>query len=372
MSFTLRIYLLGLLALVPDENGRGMTVLLLDAREGIHQKGVLDIPPHRPILLARSEHCEGECWLATQACEVATFLSESPSKLRQDLKQGGFWLLDNEHLTISSGSKSPRPALEIALNEAAEGAEKGRSWVARMDQLLPGGGQIDPQWLGESPPAGRIVARLKLDRGKLEPYRFITYQESGQEPPAKPVPLVFKTADGRQAASLPAQPFADWLVVEIPVVGSHVEIAATSWQPAQKTRRMKLLPAQASPANSSQEKPRVIEIALLNLPQESFEPAARQNGDTIASPIGQHFALYYDLLQTRPNGNPLLPQVSSRASKSEPLPTASVITSELLSVIGLQSRGSYSTPICPVVVLAPPEDTEAMEMGEPAESQEHK
>ncbi len=342
MSFILRIYLLGLLALIPSPDEDEMTVLVLDARHGAQVSDSAAILPHQPWLLVRAADCKGNCWGEAEESAAVEFFSRQPQELRRALQQGGFWALDHEELTISTGSTSGSAKLAVALNDESE---PKRSWIVRMDQILPGDGQIDSRFLEDPAAGGRVIARLKLSQGKLTPYRFVTYPRLDQEP-AAPVPLVFKTLDGQETAPLAPQLFADWLTVEIPVSGSEVEILGTSFNRA-SSRRMTLSPGcTAAPEGA------VFEVVLLNLPQETFArpPANHPNPD----PVGRHFAMYYDLL-AKPPKKLLLPQVAPQSLQSvalaSPLGNRQEGESMLLHELETPPRGSYSTPICPSVQL---------------------
>src|SRR3954454_13818387 len=59
MSFILRIYIIGLMAFVPSQDGRRMAVLMVDARAGYHASDGSVFPSHVPMLVARAASCKG-------------------------------------------------------------------------------------------------------------------------------------------------------------------------------------------------------------------------------------------------------------------------------------------------------------------------
>ena len=348
-SFILRIFFSGLMALVPNEDGTELTVLLLNADHSHHTSDGSTYPPHKPLLIARAGNCAGTCPDDDTTIAQFAFANMSPAQalaaLQNALAGGAAWQLNGSDLDIAKGSSSAPalPPLNIIDDTGATGLIPTTSaqredfrWVASLQQICPTGCTFNPALLGTQPPAGVVAARLRLKSGKV-----FTYSVARLGSDVKPV--YFKRLDGTDNASPYVQAVASWVAADITVTGSDIEIVDTKLD-GSGTRSMKL-----SPDTNGR-----VEVAVLNLPP--FVPPASPHND--APQVGKHFEMFYELAQTPPaRETRLVPRVvTSDMNVSYPqvgwhsIHPQSELWSDLLNLLRLNAgRTVYDRLICPPV-----------------------
>lgn len=346
MDFIVRILFSGLMAFVPSQDGKELTVLLLSVDHGYHVADGTPVPHHKPMVIARAGNCAGACPKRDEG--VASFLYAGlPSDVALDSLEaaaagGGVWELDGSELFLRKGSSgAPElPPLVIQRNLRAAGSiipanaaeREDYSWVASAGQVCPSC-VLDPAYLNGIPPKGRIVARFRLRSGKAFTYAVSRLGNNVS-------PVHFARLDGTGAPSPYVQAVANWVAADIKVSGTSIELFEQTFA-GTRTRSMNLIPDAAGK----------VEIAVLNMPPY-VPPATRNMGEPEP---GKHFEVYYDLAQNPPaRASRLLPH----AGAPEGVSVAEVnwqlvhpresLYSELLSRLRLDlSRSAAEPALCP-------------------------
>ena len=351
MDFIVRILFSGLMAFVPSQDGKELTVLLLSVDHGYHVSDGTAVPHHKPMLIARSGNCAGQCTKRDEG--IASFIYAGvPSDVALDSLEaavagGGVWELKGSDLTVRKGSsRDPElPPLTIQRGVRASAAgvpsivpstaleREDYSWVASAGQICPSC-TLDSRYVSGIPPQGRVVARFRLRSGKA-----FTYAVSRLGTNVSPVH--FARLDGTGSPSPYTQAIANWVAADIKVAGSSIEVVEQSFA-GSRARSMKLTPDASGK----------VEIAVLNMPPY-VPPATRNMG---APEPGRHFEVYFDLAQNPP-ARPLrlLPHAGAPDGVSAPevnwqlVHPQDALQSELLSKLRLDLSRSAAEPIlCPV------------------------
>jgi hypothetical protein len=372
MSFILRVYIIGLMAFVPSQDGKRMVVLMVDARDGYHATDGSFFPPHVPMLLARAASCKGDCEADLEAAAgslLSGIAEQRAPRLRKALDGGTLWRIDGDDLAVLSprmrgaastglevvrrpaatGMRATSPAMPA---QAADVADFG--WVPKVSDVVSEAGDIDRDCLAPQPRKGLVVGRLALDRGTLRTYRMTEFYHDLQGG----VPsFLYKPLAAGSAIVAPSSPslaaargIADWTVVDIPIQGCEVTLEAKSFRdPAAKPRTITLAPAQCK-ANQ------VVEVALINLPDQSLRDKLAEN-DHQHGPegIASHFQIYYELAQSRPAWRErLVPVVTDQYVEPEKVgqEKETSLLLQALDLLGSGRGGTYSRPICTQAVFA--------------------
>lgn len=350
-EFVLRIFFSGLIAFVPNSDGREMNVVLANTPHEYVLADGTTLPHHHPMLLARAASCEGTCTTGDQS-ELAGFLfanqtpDQAQTSLNHAIQGGGAWALSGSDLTLAG------PVEPLAIRSGVRGRDdhgallpvprtaaerEDFSWVADLDELSPEvNGFKEALTLAEPPPGCTVAARLKLRNGKLFTYSLVKVD-------SKALPVHFRKAVGDGTDAPYVQAVANWVAAEIRVPGDSIDIIEQSFSDVSKQRAMKLHPVNG-----------VVEIALLNLPPyEAPDPAA-----PAPEPApGQHFQVFYDLVKRPPPyASRLVPHAVAPAASDlqvdwAPLHPKDALHSDLLDQLGLNPRGKgpYDLAICPII-----------------------
>lgn len=363
MGFVLRIYFIGLIAFVPieDPDQMRMNVLLVDATKGYFVSDGTLMEEHVPLLVAKAARCSGDCGFppgATDAQRIADHLyghgsSPSPTENLRQLQSalgdgGAAWVIDDSELRILPpvAPAAARSRLQIHKNLASSAT--GRSglpasqaevrdfdWVTRLQALSPGIGRFDPDVLAASPTKGLIAGRLVLDQGTIATYRLVTVGD-------EVVPLSFTLLTETETIIHYDRAAADWVMAEVQIPECSVHLQDRTFS-GTGTRTIELAPERCDGRD-------VVEIAVLNLPHDSFD--ADPNRAT--EHHGKHFELYYELADARPPQRlrpvPVVP-AERRTTQPSGSPPAPDPASDFLEALGLPRRGIHSRPICPVVQI---------------------
>jgi len=351
-GFLLKIFFSGLIVFVPSQQGREVTVLLLNLDHNYEVSDGTVIPHHKPLLLARAGNCAGDC--PTRDADIAAFVySDQPiatavDALDQAVAGGGAWALVNSDVSIRKGCSRDGAYSALAVREDARPSVDGRpeiipttageredfSWVTDFRRVCSTGCVLNPAVLGPQPPSGLVAARFHLRGGNVFTYAIA---RNG----TNVMPVQFERLDGVGGASSYSQAIATWVEADIRVSGSTVEISEQNFD-GTPGRSMSLAPN----ANG------IVEMAVLNLPLLAPPPAG-----TIPSPVpGKHFQAYYELMQAPPvkEARPVPQSVAS----SENLPAISwddlhprqPLFSDLLTRLRLDlGRSVYDQTLCPIV-----------------------
>lgn len=316
MTFILRIFFMGLIAFVPDRDGKELTVLLVETRPEQAASNGSAIALHHPMLLARAAECRGQCGIAEGIDPHLLFPKDGAAAagyLAAALDRGAAWILDDADLSIARTRGDGK--LELQLGD-----------VADLGRIAPGSGVVKPELLAARPPQGLIAARFRLRSGKVRPYRFV-----GED--GKLLPIDFKPLNGGRPAQGAPRTLADWMIAEIEVTGDSVEIVEARFGGA-GTRRIRLTPQDG-----------VVELAVMNIP----DPPAEESTHA-AHAADTHFELYYNLAQTPPPaGQRPVPHVARGRGA---LLRDEALRSKLLERLKLNDpKGFYERIICPVARL---------------------
>lgn len=348
-SFILRILFSGLMVFVPNEDGTEVTVLLLNVDHGYHTSDGLQMPHHKPLLLARAGSCTGQCPKRDSAIASYVYRDQSSSvaldSLEEALAGGGGWVLANSDLSVQKGSSSAAnlPALVIQKNvrgtangvplaiPTSSAEREDFSWVANLKELCPTC-SVDPDVLATDP-NDLVVARFRIRNGKLFTYTVARITD-------KVTPVNFKRLDGTGTASSYSQAVASWVAADINVSGTDVEIVEDKFD-GSAGRSMKLVPD----ANGK------VEVAVLNLPP--FVPPA--SPDNNAPEVGKHFQIFYDTAENAPSqAARFVPRAGKLAGATIPdvdwsyVHPQSAVASELLNKLRLDvGRTVYERVLCP-------------------------
>lgn len=297
MSFILRIFFSGLIAFVPSEDGKELTVLLLDgvqAHQHVQAGGTeAAMAEHRPVLFARAGGCGGDC--PRQNAAVASFFYpevDTPAaaeSLAHAVSGGAVWTLDGSNLrlgTAKDGVKLARATSARAKALPDTTTERNDfGWVAQLKAIDPCAGPLKPGLVDGVPPEGLVIARLQLTSGKVSTYSVI--QVDGNV-----TPIDFRPLSG-DAKKPYARAAASWVQAEIRVAGDSIRIDETSFGGAAR-RSMTLKPSNG-----------VVELALLNTTRPMRDVRVEEPAP------GTHFARYWDLTQNPPPpATRAVPQVS--------------------------------------------------------------
>ncbi|HEX7184665.1 MAG TPA: hypothetical protein VF756_22765 [Thermoanaerobaculia bacterium] len=343
MTFILKIFFMGLIAFVPSQDGKELTVLLVETRPGYVASDGSLIAPHHPMLLARAEKCWGHCGIDEGIDPHLLFPRDSPADaqryLAAALGNGAAWSLDGSDLSIvdagsqkSSASLSlqgrPRqPGAPLALSKTLEGDTLDFDYIADLGRVLPAAGAVDPDVLARLPQRRLITARLRLQSGKIGTYRLVHMF-------GKVHSFSFKALRCNGANVEYSQPLADWVTAEIEVSGPEVEIVENHFAD-REIRTIRLAPQDG-----------LVELAVLNIPDPPSEEELPENHEA-----DRHFELYYKLAQTllSPCQWPV-PHVGPEVENGAP---EKARPSALLAGLKLgDPKGYYERIMCPVGQLS--------------------
>lgn len=343
MTFVLRLFFTGLMAFVPSQDGKELTVLLLNVDHNYVSSDGSSLAHHKPLLIARAGGCSGDC--PTDDSEIAQFIYADKSlqvavdSLESAVGSGAAWLISGSDLSIRKGSPTDPdlPALTVADNggsviptTAAE--RESFHWVADLRQLSPTGSALNDD-VFTSPPPGLIAARLHLRSGKAFTYSVARIGSNV-------TPVHYERLDGQGSAAAYSKAVATWVGAEIEISGDSVQIVDEKFN-GDTGRTMTLTPNENGQ----------VEIAVLNLPP--FVPPSTPFAGT--PDPGKHFEMFYELLETPPSQASRLVPKSGAAPGMASYPEVDwhsihpeALWSDLLNAIRLNiGRTVYEQLICP-------------------------
>ncbi len=348
MSFILKLFFTGLMAFVPSQDGKEVTVLLLNVPHDFATSDSSALAHHKPLLIARASSCSGDC--PTRDSDIAQYIyadkseSEALDSLEAAVAGGGAWTLANSELSIQKGSSTDPdlPDLTIQRNlrtqivptTSAEREDFG--WVADLKQIAPSGYAFNTDLLA-SPPPGLVAARLRLRSGKVFTYSVARIGSNV-------TPVHFQKLDGTGDTSSYSQAIATWVGAEIAISGDDVEIVEEKFDESEG-RSMTL-----SPDDDGK-----VEVAVLNIPP-FVTPASPFTG---TPDPGKHFEMYYEVAQTPPSASARLvpkPGASPDAPEYSEVDWTSIhpqaaLWSDLLNALRLNvGRTMHEQALCPPFV----------------------
>ena len=169
MPFTFRVVFGGLCGLVPNTNGHQMRVLVVNATERLAANGESVLPTHVPLFLFDSANrrsqigrrpLEGDRLLASAEIQEERF--RTGRFCGHPLVREELCFRNEEEVLWSLLRDSPEPS---QLGDDTGHRRGGRSLLGSADgHAFPGAGRIDPECLGEAPPAS-VAARVRLTEG---------------------------------------------------------------------------------------------------------------------------------------------------------------------------------------------------------------
>lgn len=301
--FSLKIFFLGLIVFVPSPDGKELTVLLVDGRQGYTTSDGTELGSHAPYLLARAESCSGNCSPSPETADFffSKFGSGAQERLDEALLGGGAWRLSESELSLTAGGSS------LALNRTRTGGREKSAlpadpleaqdvgWIADLKLIDSRVLGIDPDHLADRPLNGWVVARLRLRNGRVSTYRLAGYDD-------QVVPIAFRPIVGGPTSGY-AQALADSVVAEIEIQGDSIEIEEESFGGGNR-RHMRLFPREG-----------VVELALVNTPPASSAHAghgAPTVKDALPGP-GKHFEIFYELAKVKTlKASRAIPHVDTR------------------------------------------------------------
>lgn len=294
MTFILKLFFSGLMALVPSQDGKEVTVLLLNVNHDYQISDGTNLAHHKPLLIARAGSCTGQC--PKRDSDIAQFLfadqSESAAldSLEDAVAGGGAWALSGSDLSIHKGSSGDPDLPPLVIRNDARGSVNGVpniipnstderedfSWLASLHSVCPDC-TLNADVLAAQPP-GLIAARLHLRSGKVFTYSIARIGSNV-------TPVHFQRLDGTGSTSPYSQAVATWAGAELEISGDDVEIVEDKFD-GSTGRSMTLGPDDDGK----------VEVAVVNLPP--FVPPA--SAATAPPEPGKHFETYYELAETPP------------------------------------------------------------------------
>ena len=77
-SFILKLFFTGLMAFVPSQDGKEVTVLLLNVHHDYQSSDGTALAHHKPLLIARAGDCSGQC--PKRDADIAQFIYADKSE----------------------------------------------------------------------------------------------------------------------------------------------------------------------------------------------------------------------------------------------------------------------------------------------------
>jgi len=290
MGFILRILFSGLIVFVPSQDGKKLTVLLLNVPHNHQLSDGSALEDHKPFLLARAGGCAGDC--PTRDADIAHYFfadkstAEATDALEAAVSGGGAWALDGSEISLRKGDENDPalPQLSIRRNvrngiiPTTSAEREDFSWVADLTQICADGCPFDASIHASQPPSNLIAARFVLESGNVFTYSLARIGSNV-------TPAHFKRLDGTGSDAAYSQAIAAWVAADVAVSGSSVEFVATKYSDGTQ-RSMTLTPDANGRA----------EVAVINLP-----PYAPPSPPFSGTPgIGRHFETYYELAENPP------------------------------------------------------------------------
>ncbi len=365
MNVLLKIYFFGLIAFVERSDPHQMLALLVGAQQQHLTAGGEKIPVHIPILVARADHCQGDCDPNHE--RIASALLPAPQlpdsqdqvdQLQKALGGGGGWILDGldvrfsvpniqaksfPPLTVLRNTTAPNTGIENRLPKDAADFSSF-DWVPNLSKAQATPLRIDHRLLDDVLPPGLVASRLTLEGGTVKVYRLADVDNRivpwGLEVLPQHAPLETRserTPPGETRAMAVA------VVVEVPLSACSVKLDARNVDPKKAQRSMVLTSNNCEGGE--------IEIAVLNLP--SAEHAMRPPSGNVLPPasdiaIDRHFELYYELAECPPSRAERPVPVFRRTEGSLRIfpPLVPLQESKLLELLALDNRGLTGAAIC--------------------------
>ena len=284
MEFLLRIFITGLVALVPGDDGKSLTALLQVTPDDPSMR-------HVPVVLYECKNgpCGGQ--ISQPLGTELQFYSGSRPPFDGVLLMGDEVSLSGAKagsITFVQGLRTHRWYHDwIGSRPASPSGTKDLSWVPSMSHISQQAGTVAPRHL-HKPDRAEIAGVLRLD-GIEGAVRVFSLTEIDKKVPS----LTFKK-HGRMQLRGCKQALADTVLVEIEVAAPYVTFEFTSFGDSRPRSRISLIPAP---------KETTVDVLVGNL----FVPCGKPP-DVLAG----HFDMYYDLASKQVNER-LIPERGMRS-----------------------------------------------------------
>ncbi|HSL82183.1 MAG TPA: hypothetical protein VLF66_05370 [Thermoanaerobaculia bacterium] len=290
-SFTLRVRIAGLVAMVPAMSGKSLGLLMIDAGAPATASNGCIVPRHYPAIEWYAGACDGDSIELEHPCERSRrtlayedlqlqVLSHESSLAEPDLDLGGF----------SDPTVKPRGSHPTHDPARQRPGDLPPEWVVRSGELYPAGKvpAVNESCLREVPGIDcPVVARLRLDHGTLRTCRLTEIGETAKN--RVPWTYGFRPLSGGPGPSnFSARTLGTISEVTWQVEGSGLRIVSWPFGDEEEGEVVTLKP---SPSGE-------IILQFINLVDEDEHGEPQEGCD--ATKTDHHFEYFYSLAAEKP------------------------------------------------------------------------
>lgn len=263
-GFTLKIFILGLVAMVPSQDGDSLAFLVADATNATCVAEEHHIPAHRPVLLYKGESYGYE---ELDRYDILLSVEGRPSN-KLDLN--------------GAGNYKSRPN---GFPGFLKPGRKSGKWLLNMEELISEA--APPASCFERPPGScPVIARLRVDGGELTSCRYVADKRG--------VPLLrFRALNSStEHPRYDTRALVEISKLEIDLPGETLWIKLRPFDASRQAKQIEIRPANGE-----------IRLVLSNLPKEAefaydeakvfYDPSGKYEED-----LDVHFHKFFDILGT--------------------------------------------------------------------------
>src|SRR6266853_1021358 len=109
------------MAFVPSQDGKEVTVLLLNVNHDYQTSDGSALAHHKPLLIARAGSCSGQC--PTRDADIAQYIyadkpeSEALDSLEAAVAGGGAWALSDSELSLQKGCSTDPDLPDLTIQQ---------------------------------------------------------------------------------------------------------------------------------------------------------------------------------------------------------------------------------------------------------------